>query len=74
MSTRQIYSKLAMKTPEQHVVLLLLTFNIFHTFFTVNIAEFAQKNVDWVWEMVVSDNVFSVTERNILSYGLGKLI
>ena len=37
-----------MKTSEQHVVLLLLTFNMFHTFFTVNIAEFAQKNVDWV--------------------------
>ena len=32
MSTRQIYSKLAMKTPERYVVLLLLTFNIFHFF------------------------------------------
>ena len=29
----QIYSKLTIKTPEQHLVFLLLTLNIYHTYF-----------------------------------------
>ena len=43
---------------EQHLVLLLLTLNIFHLFYTDNIAEFEQINAGWGWEMVVSDIFF----------------
>ena len=42
-TTCQIYSKLAIKTPEQCLVLLLLTLNNFALYFTVLIAEFEQK-------------------------------
>ena len=42
----QICSKLTVKTPEQHQVLLLL----------MNIAEFEQINASWAWETIVSDN------------------
>ena len=39
---------------------------------TVHITEFKHINVCWAWDTVFSDNnFFSITERNILSYGLG---
>ena len=42
---------------------------------TVNIAEFKQINAGWVCKHIVSDkNFISVTVRNILSYGLEKLV
>ena len=59
---------------EQHLVLLLLTLNIFHLFYTDNIAEFEQINAGWGWEMVVSDIFFFATVRNMFSYGLGKFV
>ena len=37
LETCQIYSKLITKTLEQHLVLLLLSLNIFHTFEKINI-------------------------------------
>ena len=43
-------------TPEQYLVLLLLTY--FALYPTVNIAEFEQINAGWTWEMTVSDNNF----------------
>ena len=54
----EICPKLAMKTSEQsHVndvdlVLLLLTLNIFHTFSSFSIVDFAQVNISW--ELFVS--------------------
>ena len=65
-------SKLTIKTPEQRqafvfivkfeydfiLVILLLTLNIFNTFFSVFIAAFEQENVSWelgrslVWQVI----------------------
>ena len=45
----KICSKLTIKTPEwRHDVFLLLTLNIFHTFFSISILDFEQVNVSWV--------------------------
>ena len=41
--------KLTIKTQNDVVlVFLLLIFNIFHTFFSVSIVDFKQKNISWV--------------------------
>ena len=61
--TCQIYIKLTIKTPEQCLVLLLLTLKICSFDSTVTIAEFERINVGWAWETLVS--MFSVTVRNI---------
>ena len=39
-------------------MLLLLTWNMFALYSTVDIAKFEQINGVWAWEMVVSDNKF----------------
>ena len=56
-TTCQIYQKLAIKTPERHLVLLLLTL-YFALYCTVKIVELEQANAGWAWEKVVSDNKF----------------
>ena len=46
----EIYSQLAIKTPERHqwcLVSLLLTLNIFQTLPRVSIVNFEQVNVSW---------------------------
>ena len=72
-TTCQIYSKLTIKIPERHLVLfLLLTLNTFYTLFHCYYC--------WIWSnksrlnlrnSLQTRNLFSVIERNILSYGLG---
>ena len=48
----EMCSKLTIKTPEQRpdgfLVSLLLTLNIFHTFFYVSVIDFEQLNAYWV--------------------------
>ena len=70
--TCQIYSKLTIKTPEQRPVLLLLTLNTFRTLiyccycwirsnkYQLTLGSYFQ-TIYFLW----------LTERNILSYGLG---
>ena len=41
----EIYSKLKIKAPDFVLVSLLLTLDIFHTFFTVSVVDFEQVNV-----------------------------
>ena len=68
--TCQIYQKLAIKTPERHLVLLLLIL-YFALYSTGKIAEFEQANAGWAWK-IQTMNLFLVTVRNTLSSGLGK--
>ena len=55
----QLYSYLKKKTPEQHLLFLLLNLSIFYS--TVIITGFEQINAGWVSECIVSGNkhVFS---------------
>ena len=56
-------------SPEQYLLLLLLTLNIFHTLFYYYYCWIWTKvNTFWVWEYIVSDNqfVFSNCEKYIL--------
>ena len=52
MKTTEICSKLIIKTAERRQLhrstFLLLTLNIFYTFFSVSIVDFKQVNVRWV--------------------------
>ena len=47
----EITSKLTIKTPEHFIdvvqVFLLITLDIFHTFFSASIVDFEQVNVNW---------------------------
>ena len=54
---QQIYSKLAIKTQEHHLMLLLLTIHFAHNS-TVIIVEFDQINAGLAWETIISDNKF----------------
>ena len=51
-------SQSTIKTTEQHLVLLLLTLNIFCFYSKINVAEFEQVNAGWTSETVVSDRKF----------------
>ena len=71
----QIYSKLVIKTPEQHLVLLLLTLNIFYILFY---CQYCWIRTDKCWLGLRNSSfrqkkLFSVIARNIL-YGLGKFL
>ena len=59
-----------MKAPEQHLLLQLLTLNIFHTtisYYTCYYWIRTKINSVWVWQYIVSDNefVFSNCEKYI---------
>ena len=64
---QQIYSKLAIKTQEHHLMLLLLTTHFAHNS-TVIIVEFDQINAGLAWETIISDNkfVFSNWEKYVV--------
>ena len=72
-TTCQIYQKLAIKTPERHLILLLLIL-YFALYSTVKIAEFEQTNAGWDEETVVSGNkpVFSNCKKYIVVWA-GKI-
>ena len=72
-TTCQIYQKLAINTPERHLILLLLMW-YFALHSTVKIAEFEQTNAGWDEETVLSDNkpVFSNCEKYIVVWA-GKI-
>ena len=71
-----MYSKLAVKTPEQHLVLLLLILNIYleyiHNLFYCYC--WIQINAAWAWKTLVSDNefVFGNCEK-YSDQGVGKI-
>ena len=70
----QIYSELTIKTPELHLVLLLLTLNIFALYSTVTNAEFEKINADWAWETLVSENKFVSSDCEKFIVGLGEFV
>ena len=64
-----MYAKLTIKTPERRLLLLLLTLDIFRSLFYCYYY--------WIWFEKIrfqTLNLFWVTVRNILSYGLGQFV
>ena len=65
--------KLTIETQNDVVlVFLLLIFNIFHTFFSVSIVDFKQKNVSWV--TVISPQQITTTSSKSTIETLAKLV
>ena len=65
--------KLTIETQNDAVlVFLLLIFNIFHTFFSVSIVDFKQKNVSWV--TVISPQQIITTSSKSTIETLAKLV
>ena len=65
--------KLTIETQNDVVlVFLLLIFNIFHTFFSVSIVDFKQKNVSWV--TVISPQQIITTSSKSTIETLAKLV
>ena len=65
--------KLTIETQNDVVlVFLLLIFNIFHTFFSVSIVDFKQKNVSWV--TVISPQQMITTSSKSTIETLAKLV
>ena len=59
-------SKLTIKTPHQRhsdvvLVFLLLTINIFNTFFSVSIVELEQVNINWVSSLLLCSVLIRAT-------------